>query len=192
MILNRVLIGFSQTAVGILGIYFKLQSFLFMPIFGMNNGVMPIMGYNYGAKNRRRLMETYRDALMIAICIMLVGLLLFQLFPDKLLAVFNADDEMYELGRQALTTISFSFIFAAVSIINGTLFQATAHGLNSLIVTSLRQIIVLIPLAVILSNSLGVYGVWLAFPIAEACAAVISLLLVRGIYKKDIAVMEDQ
>ena len=186
MILNKVLIGFSDTAVGILGVYFKLQSFLFMPIFGMNQGLMPIMGYNYGAKNKKRLLETYKDGIYIALGILFIGMLVFKLFPDTLLSIFSADEEMYVLGRQCLRTISWGFLFAAFSIISGTLFQATAHGMNSLITTSMRQIVVLIPLAVILAKNFGVEGVWIAFPISECISTIVCAFLVRNIYNKDI------
>ena len=186
MILNKVLISFSDTAVGILGVYYKLQSFLFMPIFGMNQGVMPIMGYNYGARNKKRLLDTYKNAMLIAAGILLIGMLLFNLIPDTLLSIFSADEEMYVLGRQCLTTISWGFEFAAFTIISGTLFQATAHGMNSLIVTILRQIVILIPLAVILAKALGTFGVWLAFPIAEGLSAIVCIFLVRNVYNKDI------
>ena len=186
MILNKVLIAFSDTAVGILGVYFKLQSFLFMPIFGMNQGVMPIMGYNYGARNKKRLTETYKDALIIAASILFVGMLLFKFLPDPLLGIFNADAEMYDLGRQCLTIISWGFLFAAFTIISGTLFQATAHGINSLITTAMRQIVVLIPLAIVLSKFMGVTGVWTAFPIAEGLSAIVCLFLVKRVYDNDI------
>ena len=186
MILNKVLIGFSDTAVGILGVYFKLQSFLFMPIFGMNQGVMPIMGYNYGAKNKKRLLETYKDALMIAAGILLVGMIVFKLFPDTLLSIFSADEEMYVLGRQCLRTISWGFIFASFTIISGTLFQATAHGFNSLLTTAMRQVIVLIPLAIILSKTMGIDGVWIAFPVSEFVSTCFCIFLVRKVYNKDI------
>ena len=186
MILNKVLIGFSDTAVGILGVYFKLQSFLFMPIFGMNQGLMPIMGYNYGARNKKRLTETYRDGLIIAASLLFIGMIVFKAFPDTLLSIFSADAEMYELGRQCLRTISWGFMFAAFTIISGTLFQATAHGFNSLIITAMRQIVVLIPLAIILSKAIGTSGVWLAFPFSEGVSAVVCFFLVRSIFRKDI------
>ncbi len=186
MILNKVLIGFSDTAVGILGVYFKLQSFLFMPIFGMNQGLMPIMGYNYGARNKKRLTETYRDGLIIAASLLFIGMIVFKAFPDTLLSIFSADAEMYELGRQCLRTISWGFMFAAFTIISGTLFQATAHGFNSLIITAMRQIVVLIPLAIILSKAMGTSGVWLAFPFSEGVSAIVCFFLVRSIFRKDI------
>ena len=191
MILNKVLISFSDTAVGILGVYFKLQSFLFMPIFGMNQGTMPIMGYNYGAKNKKRLLDAYKDSLLIAAGILLIGMLLFQLIPNTLLSIFSADEEMYELGRQCLTTISWGFEFAAFTIVSGTLFQATAHGMNSLIITILRQIVILIPLAVILAKTLGTFGVWLAFPIGEGLSAIVCIFLVRNVYNKDIKKLDN-
>lgn len=190
MILNKVLIGFSDTAVGILGVYFKLQSFLFMPVFGMNQGLMPIMGYNYGARNKKRLSETYKDGMIIAGIILFIGMLLFKLFPDALMSIFSADAEMYELGRQCLRTISWGFLFAAFTIISGTLFQATAHGVNTLIITALRQIVVLIPLAVILSKVMGTSGVWLAFPVAEGLSAIVCIFLVKSVYEKDINKLE--
>ena len=120
-----------------------------------------------------------------------IGMLLFQLIPNTLLSIFSADEEMYELGRQCLTTISWGFEFAAFTIVSGTLFQATAHGMNSLIITILRQIVILIPLAVILAKTLGTFGVWLAFPIGEGLSAIVCIFLVRNVYNKDIKKLDN-
>ena len=151
--MNGILIAFSQTAVNVLGVYFKLQTFVFMPVFGLNQGALPVMGYNYGARNRRRLMGAYRITLTAAVVIMALGLVLFQLLPEQMLMLFvdrtdaAAAQEMIEVGVPALKTISLSFLGAAFGIINSTLFQATARGMNSLIVSVCRQLVVILPAA---------------------------------------------
>ena len=142
--MNGILIAFSQTAVNVLGVYFKLQTFVFMPVFGLNQGALPVMGYNYGARNRKRLMGAYKITLTAAVVIMALGLVLFQLLPEQMLMLFvdksdaAAAQEMIEVGVPALKTISLSFLGAAFGIINSTLFQATARGMNSLIVSVCR------------------------------------------------------
>lgn len=133
--MNLILISFSATAVTVFGVYFKLQSFIFMPIFGLNNGMIPIVAYNYGARNRKRIMDTTRLSIFIAVGIMLVGLAIFQLFPSQLLLMFNASDHMLEVGVPALRLISLSFIFAGYAIIVSSVFQALGNGVYSLIVS---------------------------------------------------------
>ena len=167
IILNNILIGFSQTAVAVLGIYFKVQSFVFMPVFGLNQGALPILGYSYGAKNKERLMSCFKKTGLIAFCIMVVGTLLFNIIPGQIIRMFNGTEEMMTIGVSALRIISWSFILASVSITISTLFQAIGDGVQSLILAVIRQIVVLLPLALILSRSLGVVGVWLALPLAE-------------------------
>ena len=181
-----ILIRFSETAVAVLGVYFKLQSFVFMPVFGMNQGVMPIMGYNFGARNKERLMETFKKAMFLAFGIMLTGCLLFQLLPSFFMGLFNAQGEMMRLGTRALRIVSLSFPFVAFSMIPGTLFQATAHGINSLIVTLLRQIVVLIPVAFILSRIFGLDGIWYAYPIAEIMSVTAAQIMLRKLIKTEI------
>lgn len=182
--LNAILMTFSEAAVAVMGVYFKLQSFVFMPVFGLNQGVMPILGYNYGAQKKKRLMSALKIAAVAATGIMLLGLLLFQLFPDKLLMLFNASEEMLSYGIPALRLISINFIFAGIGIILSNLFQAVGNGVFSLIVSVLRQLVIILPVAYLLSKVIGVVGVWYAFPISEIISFVASLLLFAAIYNK--------
>ena len=181
--MNRILITFSSTATAVFGVYFKLQSFVFMPVFGLNQGALPVMGYNYGARNRKRLMGAYKITLTAAVVIMALGLVLFQLLPEQMLMLFvdksdaAAAQEMIEVGVPALKTISLSFLGAAFGIINSTLFQATARGMNSLIVSVCRQLVVILPVAWVLGNMFGLAAIWYAFPIAEIAAFFISYIL---------------
>ena len=145
--MNKILIMFSETAVSVLGIYFKLQSFIFMPIFGLNNGVIPIVAYNYGAGHKKRIMDTIKLSTFIAVGIMLIGLIIFQVFPEGLLKLFNASDHMLEVGVPALRIISTSFLFAGYCIILGSVFQALGNGVYSLIVSVARQLLCILPLA---------------------------------------------
>ncbi len=178
----------SAVSVTVLGVYFKLQSFVFMPCFGLNQGVLPVLGYNYGARNKKRVYSTLKCGIIIAVCIMAVGVTLMWLIPDKLIAMFGGDQSLMEAGVPAFRTISLCFIPAAVSIILITLFQATGKGFRGLFISFARQLVVLLPVAYLLSVTLGVGYVWYAFPIAEAVALVIALLfflnLVRGDFKK--------
>ena len=184
--LNAILISFSEAAVAVLGAYFRLQSFIFMPVFGLTQGSMPIFGYNYGAKNKERLLDSFKMALKIAILIMTVGIIIFQIFPSPLLKMFSATPEMLHIGVRALRIISTCFIFAAIGIISSTLFQATGHGSFSLYVSLLRQIVLILPLAWILANFAGLDYVWMAFPMAELFSLSASVLFLRYIYKKEI------
>ena len=178
----------SAVSVTVLGVYFKLQSFVFMPCFGLNQGVLPVLGYNYGARNKKRVYSTLKCGIIIAVCIMAVGVTLMWLIPDKLIAMFGGDQSLMEAGVPAFRIISLCFIPAAVSIILITLFQATGKGFRGLFISFARQLVVLLPVAYLLSVTLGVGYVWYAFPIAEAVALVIALLfflnLVRGDFKK--------
>ncbi len=185
--LNAILITFSEAAVAVLGVYFKLQSFVFMPVFGMNHGLMPIMGYNYGARNRRRLMQAYKLGMLIALGIMIAGLLIFQLVPDKLMGLFKAEGDLLTVGVKALRTISLCFPFAAIGIITGTLFQATGRGVYSLLTSLLRQLVIIVPAAYILSKVIGVMGVWYAFPLAEGFSLLFSLLMLRRLWRTDLS-----
>ena len=184
--INAILIGFSGAAVAVFGVYFKLQSFVFMPVFGLNQGLMPIMGFNFGARNRQRLMHAFRLGLMAAIVIMALGLAVFQIFPRTLLTMFDASEEMFRVGIPALRCISLCFVPAAVGIICSTLFQATNHGFFSLLVSLLRQLLLTLPLAWILSRIGGLTLVWLAFPMAESISLVASLILFRWIYHNQV------
>lgn len=185
--LNKILNSFSDLAVSVFGVYFKLQSFIFMPIFGLNNGLIPIVAYNYGAGKRRRLISALKFACIIALCFMALGLLLMQVFPDTLLTMFDAGEEMLAMGRVALRTISLSFMFAGVCIVIGSAFQALGYGTYSMFVSIARQLVVLIPAAYLLSLSGKVSLVWLAFPLAEIMSVAVSAILFIRIYKKVIS-----
>ena len=150
---NKILLVFTSTATAVFGVYFKLQSFIFMPVFGINNGMVPIVSYNYGARNKDRLMQTVKTSIIYAIGIMLIGLAIFQLMPKQLLGLFNASEEMISIGIPALRIISLSFIFAGYCIVVGSMFQALGNGIMSLIVSIGRQLVVLLPAAYLLSKS---------------------------------------
>ena len=194
--MNRILITFSSTATAVFGVYFKLQSFVFMPVFGLNQGALPVMGYNYGARNRKRLMGAYKITLTAAVVIMGLGLVLFQLLPEQMLMLFvdksdaAAAQKMIEVGVPALKTISLSFLGAAFGIINSTLFQATARGMNSLIVSVCRQLVVILPAAWILGQQFGLNAVWYAFPIAEIAAFFISYILLWREYRSELRFLD--
>lgn len=194
--LNGILIGFSQTAVNVLAVYFKLQTFVFMPVFGLNQGALPVMGYNYGARNKRRLFGAYRIALVTAVIIMMIGFVLFQIIPEPMLMMFvdrtdaAAMQEMLEIGVPALKTISFSFVGAAFGIINSTMFQATARGMNSLVVSVCRQLVIILPAAWILGSLYGLSALWYAFPIAEIASFLISYLLLWREYKTELKYLD--
>lgn len=182
--MNKILIMFSETAVSVLGIYFKLQSFIFMPIFGLNNGVIPIVAYNYGAGHKRRIMDTIKLSTFIAVGIMLIGLIFFQVFPEGLLKLFNASDHMLEVGVPALRIISTSFLFAGYCIILGSVFQALGNGVYSLIVSVARQLLCILPLAYVFARVAGLHAVWYSFPLAELISVTLTTILFRRIYVK--------
>ena len=183
---NMILVAYSTTAVAVLGIYFKIQSFVFMPVFGLNQGAMPIMGYNYGARDKKRLMDTYKEGLKLALIVMGLGLLLFQLFPGGLLKMFDASPEMLRIGVPALRIISLCFLPAAFGIISSTMFQATGHGMLSLFASLLRQLVGILPLAYILIRLGGVTLSWASFPLAEIIGLTYSAVMMRRLYKKEI------
>ncbi len=174
--MNLILISFHQTAVAVYGVYFKLQSFVFMPVFGLSQGLMPIMGYNFGAGSKKRLLGTLKIGSLIALVIMLLGTAVFMVFPDKLLNIFEADALMLEVGIPALRTISLCFPAAAFGIIFSTLFQAVGKGSYSLTISVLRQLVIIVPVAYLLSK-LGLNYVWYAFPIAEVFSLLASIVL---------------
>ncbi|MCI8623452.1 MAG: MATE family efflux transporter [Provencibacterium sp.] len=173
--MNKILMTYSSTAVAVIGAYFKLQSFVFMPVFGLTQGLMPILGYNYGANNRKRFMHALKLAFSVALGIMAVGTLLFNLIPDKLLMLFNAGAEMQKIGQVALRTISYCFIGAAFGIIISTMFQSIGHGFKSLLMSLLRQLILILPVAWLLGRTFGLDAVWFSYPVAEYICLVIFL-----------------
>ena len=183
-LLNRILISFSATATAVFGVYFKLQSFFFMPVFGLNSGLVPVLAFNYGARRKDRIMEALRFSLMLAGGIMCTGLVIFELIPRELLALFNASPEMERIGVAALRIIAVNFPVASVCIILGSTFQAFSRSIYSLIVSLCRQLLVLIPAAWLLAQLGEVTYIWFAFPIAETVSLVISLLLYRKIKRE--------
>lgn len=187
MAMNGILSGFSTAAYTVFGLYFKLQSFVFMPVFGLTQGLLPIMGFNYGARNKKRLMQALSQGCLIALFIMLAGMLAFLLLPDKLLSIFNASDELLYIGVPALRTICTCFIFAALGIVSSTLFQAVGRGTYSLIVSIMRQLAVLVPSAWLLSRIFGeVNAVWWAFPVAETVSLLVSVFFFMRLYTREI------
>lgn len=181
--LNAILMGFSEAAVSVHGIYYKMQSFVFMPVFGLNQGLMPIMGYNFGAKNKDRLHSAIRYGCIIAAFIMLCGTVIFWVFPDQILSLFNANDDILNMGIKAMRFISLSFLPAAIDIIFSTTFQAVGKGFSSMILSLLRQLVFILPAAFVLSN-FGVNAVWFAYPIAEVGALIVAIFLYTRINKK--------
>ena len=180
--MNRILISFTSTATAVFGVYYKLQSFVFMPIFGMNNGLVPILSYNYGAGKRERFMQAMRLGIMYAVAAMMIGLAVFQLIPATLLELFEASETMIEIGVPALRIISVSYLLAVFCIICGTVFQALGCAVYSMIVSIARQLVVLLPAAYLLSLTGNLNYVWWAFPIAELmslCVTIVFLFIVN-------------
>ena len=189
--LNQILIAFTDTATAVFGIYFKLQSFIFMPVFGLNNGMVPIIAYNYGARNKDRILQTMKLAVLIATGFMLCGLAVAELFPAQLLGIFEASEEMLAIGVPALRIICTSFVFAGFGIVCGSVFQALGHGVLSMISSIVRQLVVLLPAAWLLSLTGKLNLVWLAFPIAELFSVCLCVIFTRRIVKTVIGPLEE-
>ena len=185
--INKILITFSSTAVAVFGVYFKLQSFIFMPVFGLNNGLVPIVAFNYGARNRKRLLDTVKFGVLIAASIMLCGTIIFELIPGTLFTMFSASDNMLEMGKIALRIIAVHFPVAAVCIVFGSVFQALGNAVYSMFVSIARQLVVLIPVAYILASLGNINNVWWAFPIAEVMSLIMSTIFMIRIYKNVIS-----
>ena len=184
--MNKILILFSTTAVAVFGIYFKLQSFIFMPIFGLNNGMIPIVAYNFGARKKERILNTMKVAVTYAVSIMAVGLIIMQLFPGTLLKLFEADEKMLGIGIPALRIISTHFILAGVSIVITATFQALSHGFFSMIISMARQLLVLLPTAYLFSRLGNVNYIWWCFPIAEIVSLTLCLIFFKKIKRTQI------
>ena len=174
--LNKILIAFSSTATAVFGVYFKLQSFIFMPVFGLNNGMVPVLAFNYGARKRERMVDTIKYSVIYALIIMTAGTLAFWLFTDKLLLMFAASDHMMSMGIPALRIISIHFPIAAFCIIIGSVFQALGRAVYSMINSIMRQVVVLLPVAYLLSLTGEVNNVWWSFPIAELMSFTVTTL----------------
>ena len=181
-LMNQILIAFSSTAVAVFGVYFKLQSFVFMPVFGLTNGTVPIVAYNFGARKGERMKKTIQYSVYAAIAIMICGALIFQAIPDKLLMLFDASDEMLRVGVPALRIISLSFPLAGFGIGAGAVFQALGFSVYSMIISLIRQLVVLIPCAYLIGMLTGdVTGVWWAFVVAEVVSLTVSALYLRRV-----------
>ena len=193
--INQILIAFTATATAVFGIYFKLQSFIFMPVFGLNNGMVPIVAYNYGAQKPERITRTVKLATAYAVGIMAVGFALFQLFPDVFLSLFEAEGEdagdLLTIGVPALRIISISFLMAGFCIVSSSVFQALGHGGLSLAVSAIRQLVVLLPAAFLLAQTGSLDAVWWSFPFADLFATASSILFLRWVYKKEVAPMRE-
>ena len=191
--MNKILLSFTDTATAVFGIYFKLQSFIFMPIFGLNSGVIPIAAYNYGAKKPERIMKTYKLAILYAVIIMSVGVVIFQTIPELLLALFAEADgsaeELIAVGVPALRIISIHFPVAAYCIITGAMFQALGHGFLSLVNSAIRQLCILLPAAYILSIIGGLSAIWFSFLFAEVASLIVSTIFLRRVYRGQIKPM---
>jgi len=180
--MNRILIEFSSTATAVFGVYFKLQSFFFMPVFGLNNGITPIIAYNYGAKQRKRMIHTIKLSMAVAFCLTFVGFIAFEAIPQVLLAMFNSSDELLAIGIPALRIIGIHYLIAWFCIVAGTVFQALGKAVFSMIVSIMRQLFVLVPAAYILAKVGGLHAVWWSFPIAEIISLAVSLTFLIRIY----------
>lgn len=182
--MNLILMSFSATAAAVFGVYFKLQSFFFMPVFGLNNGITPIIAYSYGARQRKRMIKTIRMSMGVAFCLLLLGFAAFECIPEVLFSFFDASEEMLAIGIPALRTIAFSFLLAWFCIIAGTVFQSLGHAVFSLIVSVMRQLVVLVPAAYVLARLGGLHAVWWAFPIAELMSCLVSGISLVWVYRK--------
>ncbi|MFR5440158.1 MAG: MATE family efflux transporter, partial [Monoglobus pectinilyticus] len=182
--MNKILIGFTATATAVFGVYFKLNSFIFMPIFGLNNGMVPIIAYNYGAQKHSRIIKTMKLSITYAVSIMIFGLLIFQFFPTQLLGMFNASSDMIAIGVPALRIISISFIAAGFCIVTLSILQALGQGIYSLVTSISRQLIILLPVAFILSKFGNLDLVWWSIPIAEIASVILCIVFVRRTFSK--------
>lgn len=181
----------GDNAITVYGIYFKLNSFIFMPVFGLNNGIVPIIAYNYGAEHKKRILKTIKYSLLVAFCIMFFGVIIFESFPDVLFRMFTDNEVIIQMGKGALRKIAPSFFGAAIAITLSAIFQAFSAAFFSLLVSFLRQIVVFLPAAYFLGKTGDVNNVWWCFIIAEFMSVLVSVSCMRNIYRKKISVMED-
>ena len=185
--LNKILVRYSDMAVNVLGIYYKLQSFVFMPIFGLNNGMTPIVAFNYGAKNKDRIIKALKYSFMTSIVIMVIGTAIFWIFPKELMMLFSPNEEMMKLGIPALRICSLCFILAAFDVIAIATFQSLGNGMYALYASFLRQLVLILPFAYVLSKVFGLESVWYSIPLAELGCAFFDIYLMKKIYKQKIA-----
>ncbi len=190
-VINSLLMPVSELSVWIFGVYFKIQSFVFMPIFGLNNGIIPIIAYNYGARRKKRILDTMRVSFIFALSVMAAGTLLFWLIPELLLSMFNPTEETLRAGCSAFRIISISFLFSGVAIVCSGTFQALGKGFSSLLISAIRQALVLLPVFIALLYLVGPEAVYFSYPVAEFVAAVLSAIIMIRTYKKQIAHLPD-
>ena len=190
--MNLILVGLSSTAAAVFGVYFKLQSFFFMPVFGLNNGLIPIVAYNYGARKKHRMIRTFKWGLLIAFCFLMVGFIVFETMPGTLLMLFDASENMLAIGVPALRIIAVHFLIAWFCIVATAVFQAVGNGMYSLYVSVARQLVVLLPAAYILAKIGGLDLIWWSFPIAELMSCVISSICLFLTYKKVIKSLPEE
>lgn len=188
--MNLILISFTPTATAVFGVYFRIQSFVFMPVMGLNNGMIPIVAYNYGARNKDRMNQTIKLSIIYAVAIMLTGLAVIQIFPSQILSVFNASQAMLEIGIPALRIISLSFTFAGFCIIISSVLQALGNGILSMFISIARQLIVLLPSAFILAKVFGLNAVWWSFPISEIASLILCIIFMKYMNEKVINTLE--
>lgn len=192
--INKILFAFGEigkTSAAVFGIYFKLQSFVFMPVFGLNNGMVPIVSFNYGARRADRILQTVRLSAIYAVSIMVVGMAVVQLIPGQLLLLFDASEHMLRIGVPALRIISLCFVFAGFTIVCSSVFQALGNSFFSMIMSITRQLAVLLPAAYVLAHTIGLEAVWYAFPIAEVFCLVIAVIMLRHTYNKVIKPLDE-
>ncbi len=188
---DKILLMFSSTAVSVYGVYFKLNSFVFMPVFGLNNGMIPILAYNYGARNKKRILDTIKLSVCAATVIMIIGIAIFQIIPEELLKLFDASEKMLQIGVPALKIISVSFIFAGYNIIMGSVFQAFGNGVYSLVISIVRQLVIILPVAYILAVNFGLNETWWSYPVSEIASLVMSTVFFIMLYKQKIKEIEN-
>lgn len=179
-VLNGILAGLSQSAIAFLGIYFKLQTFIYMPANGLIQGMRPIIGYNYGAGEKERMIKTIKTSLAIVCVIMAIGTAISMIYPEYILKMFNAENELLKIGVSALRIISIGFIFSAISVVFSGVFEGMGEGFKSLAITVLRQLIVIIPIAFIMAKIFGINGVWMAFPISEIVTMISAIFFMKN------------
>lgn len=188
--MNMILKAFSSTAIAVFGAYFKLQSFFFMPVFGLNNGLIPVLAYNLGARKKSRIDEALKFALELAVCVMLCGTIVFEIFPTQLLSLFSPSKEMLRMGIPALRTIAIHFPIAACGIIMSSIFQAFSRSIYSLFVSLGRQLVILIPVAWLLAQTGNVNNVWWCYPIAEVVSFILSLIFFKKVYREEVKTLD--
>ena len=187
LLMNAILISYSEAAVAVIGVYQKLNSFVFMPVFGLTQGLVPVIGFNYGARRKERIRHAFRLSVIVSLAVMTAGFAIFMIWPGVLMSIFSAKGEMLEMGIRAMRIISFSFMSAAVSIVMTSVTTGMGVGYPSLVCSLVRQVIGVVPAAYILTRLFGIGAVWYAYPFGEYLSLFISIFLVMRVYKRKMA-----